>query len=206
MSVTLCCTRDVYSGVNRSNRSRSEQPESIGVLRNQLEFSGINLRNRSRSEYSGEDGAPESDPEFYWRRSRFSKRGVQVPHAARQAQQQRRAAAPEDDDPIVDVEEIDTNSNNFGDPGGYGGGGGGSHDADSSMPRTYRPQELKKWRPAPTVAENYGRPGEMADQSACGFGKGSLLKPPLSSSVLMMSVRSISPASCGGAVQPIMSS
>ncbi|XP_058125321.1 polypeptide N-acetylgalactosaminyltransferase 5 isoform X2 [Anopheles ziemanni] len=79
------------------------------------------------------------------------------PHAAHQSQQQqqRRHAAPEDDDPIVDAEEIDTNSNNFGDPGGYGGGG------DSSMPRTYRPQELKKWRVAPTVAENYGRPGEM---------------------------------------------
>uniref|UniRef100_A0A182Q6N9 Polypeptide N-acetylgalactosaminyltransferase n=1 Tax=Anopheles farauti TaxID=69004 RepID=A0A182Q6N9_9DIPT len=85
----------------------------------------------------------------------------QVPHAARQSQQQRREAAAEDDDPIVDVEEIDTNSNNFGDPGGYGGGGGGGHDADSSMPRTYRPQELKKWRVAPTVGENYGRPGEM---------------------------------------------
>ncbi|XP_041775063.1 polypeptide N-acetylgalactosaminyltransferase 5 isoform X1 [Anopheles merus] len=87
---------------------------------------------------------------------------VEVPNAARQSQQQRRAAAPEDDDPIVDAEEIDTNSNNFGDPGGYGGGGGGGgRDADSSMPRTYRPQELKKWRQAPTVAENYGRPGEM---------------------------------------------
>lgn len=85
-----------------------------------------------------------------------------MPNAARQSQQQRRAAAPEDDDPIVDAEEIDTNSNNFGDPGGYGGGGGGGgRDADSSMPRTYRPQELKKWRQAPTVAENYGRPGEM---------------------------------------------
>uniref|UniRef100_A0A182TIC4 Uncharacterized protein n=1 Tax=Anopheles melas TaxID=34690 RepID=A0A182TIC4_9DIPT len=84
-----------------------------------------------------------------------------VANAARQSQQQRRAAAPEDDDPIVDAEEIDTNSNNFGDPGGYGGGGGGGRDADSSMPRTYRPQELKKWRQAPTVAENYGRPGEM---------------------------------------------
>uniref|UniRef100_A0A182SQW4 Uncharacterized protein n=1 Tax=Anopheles maculatus TaxID=74869 RepID=A0A182SQW4_9DIPT len=110
-----------------------------------------------------------------------------VPHAARQSQQQRRAAAPEDDDPIVDAEEIDTNSNNFGDPGGYGGGGGGgggSRDADSSMPRTYRPQELKKWRPAPTVVENYGRPGEM-DQLVVGR----LLKPLCRVGVMMMRVR-----------------
>lgn len=91
-------------------------------------------------------------------RGEYDGEGPHAAHQSQQQQQQRRHAAPEDDDPIVDAEEIDTNSNNFGDPGGYGGGGGGG---DSSMPRTYRPQELKKWRVAPTVAENYGRAGEM---------------------------------------------
>lgn len=59
----------------------------------------------------------------------------------------------EEDDQMVEDEEIDTNINN--------------HSADdndntiSSISRTYRPSDLKKWRTVPPVAENYGAPGEM---------------------------------------------
>ncbi|XP_055685223.1 polypeptide N-acetylgalactosaminyltransferase 5 isoform X1 [Lutzomyia longipalpis] len=53
-----------------------------------------------------------------------------------------------DEDPIVDEEEIDTNNNM---DVGFG----------NTVPRTYRPEDLKKWRPAPTVMEKYGLPGEM---------------------------------------------
>ncbi|CAO1306249.1 unnamed protein product [Diamesa serratosioi] len=55
-----------------------------------------------------------------------------------------------DEDPIVDEEEIDTNLNNI--------------DGDSDIKgisKTYRSVELKRWRPAPTVKENPGKPGEM---------------------------------------------
>lgn len=58
-----------------------------------------------------------------------------------------------DEDPIVDDEEIDTNLNNI--------DNGGSDDDFKGISRTYRPNELKKWRPAPVVRENPGKPGEM---------------------------------------------
>jgi polypeptide N-acetylgalactosaminyltransferase len=57
----------------------------------------------------------------------------------------------EDEDPIVGIEEIDTNQNNIGDP----------DDEVSHISKTYRSVELKKWRPAPVVRENVGKPGEM---------------------------------------------
>ncbi|XP_037051693.1 polypeptide N-acetylgalactosaminyltransferase 5 isoform X1 [Bradysia coprophila] len=54
----------------------------------------------------------------------------------------------EDEDPIVDNNEIDTNNN-----------------LDSewalTIPRTYRSTDLRKWRPAPIVPNNYGQPGEL---------------------------------------------
>lgn len=56
-----------------------------------------------------------------------------------------------DEDPIVDDEEIDTNLNNI-------------DNGDEELKRiskTYRPVDLKKWRPAPVVRENPGKPGEM---------------------------------------------
>ena len=54
-----------------------------------------------------------------------------------------------DEDPIVDEEEIDTNLNNI-------------DDSDiKGISKTYRSVELKRWRPAPTVKENPGKPGEM---------------------------------------------
>lgn len=56
-----------------------------------------------------------------------------------------------DEDPIVDEEEIDTNLNNI-------------DNGDEEMKRiskTYRSVDLKKWRPAPVVRENAGKPGEM---------------------------------------------
>lgn len=56
-----------------------------------------------------------------------------------------------DEDPIVDDEEIDTNLNNI-------------DNGDEELKRiskTYRPVDLKKWRPAPVVRENSGKPGEM---------------------------------------------
>lgn len=57
-----------------------------------------------------------------------------------------------DEDPIVDDEEIDTNLNNI---------DGGSDDEFKGISKTYRSNELKKWRPAPVVRENSGKPGEM---------------------------------------------
>lgn len=52
----------------------------------------------------------------------------------------------DDEDPIVDNNEIDTNNN-----------------LDSewalTIPRTYRSTELRKWRLAPIVPNNYGQPG-----------------------------------------------
>lgn len=54
-----------------------------------------------------------------------------------------------DEDPIVGDDEIDTNNaldDDF------------SH---SVISRTYAPEALKKWRPAPLVVEHYGQPGEM---------------------------------------------
>ena len=56
-----------------------------------------------------------------------------------------------DEDPIVDEEEIDTNLSNI-------------DNVDEEFKRiskTYRSVELKKWRPAPLVKENPGKPGEM---------------------------------------------
>lgn len=55
----------------------------------------------------------------------------------------------DDDDALVDNNEIDTNNNLD------------SGDWALTIPRTYRNQELRKWRPAPLVPENYGRPGEL---------------------------------------------
>jgi polypeptide N-acetylgalactosaminyltransferase len=61
-----------------------------------------------------------------------------------------------DEDPIVNDEEIDTNLNNV------------DNDFNNDdetihhhISKTYRPNELKKWRPAPVVRENVGKPGEM---------------------------------------------
>lgn len=56
-----------------------------------------------------------------------------------------------DEDPIVGDEEIDTNLNNIDNP----------DDELQRISRTYRSIELKKWRPAPVVRENVGKPGEM---------------------------------------------
>ena len=56
-----------------------------------------------------------------------------------------------DEDSIVDEEEIDTNLSNIDD------------DDISSISKTYRSIDLKKWRPAPVVKENYGKPGEMGN-------------------------------------------
>ena len=56
-----------------------------------------------------------------------------------------------DEDPIVDEEEIDTNLNNI----------DNGDDDLSRISKTYRSVELKKWRPAPVVKENAGKPGEM---------------------------------------------
>lgn len=53
-----------------------------------------------------------------------------------------------DDDQIVGDEEIDTNNNLDDFP-------------PSIISRTYRPEELKKWRPAPVIQEKYGQPGEL---------------------------------------------
>uniref|UniRef100_A0A182MRI2 Uncharacterized protein n=1 Tax=Anopheles culicifacies TaxID=139723 RepID=A0A182MRI2_9DIPT len=63
---------------SRVFRSQAKLPESIGatgVDRSTLEWNGILQR---RLEYSGVDGAPKSDPEFYRSQSRFSKHGVEV--------------------------------------------------------------------------------------------------------------------------------
>ncbi|XP_031622952.1 polypeptide N-acetylgalactosaminyltransferase 5 isoform X2 [Contarinia nasturtii] len=69
---------------------------------------------------------------------------VEISHARASKQ----IAPAEDDDPIVDNNEIDTNNN-----------------LDSewaiSIPRTYRSNELRRWRTAPIVSSVYGRPGEM---------------------------------------------
>lgn len=59
-----------------------------------------------------------------------------------------------DEDSIVNDEEIDTNLNNV------------DHDFNNDddaihISKTYRSTELKKWRPAPVVRENVGKPGEM---------------------------------------------
>lgn len=56
-----------------------------------------------------------------------------------------------DEDPIVDEEEIDTNLNNI----------DNGDDELKRISKTYRSVELKKWRPAPVVKENPGKPGEM---------------------------------------------
>jgi hypothetical protein len=56
-----------------------------------------------------------------------------------------------DEDPIVDEEEIDTNLNNI-DQG---------DDDIKRISKTYHSVDLKKWRPAPVVRENPGKPGEM---------------------------------------------
>lgn len=56
-----------------------------------------------------------------------------------------------DEDPIVDDEEIDTNLNNI----------DNGDDELKRISKTYRSVELKKWRPAPVVRENAGKPGEM---------------------------------------------
>jgi polypeptide N-acetylgalactosaminyltransferase len=61
---------------------------------------------------------------------------------------------PIDEDPIVNDEEIDTNLNNV------------DHDFNNDdegihISKTYRSTEVRKWRPAPVVRENVGKPGEM---------------------------------------------
>jgi hypothetical protein len=56
-----------------------------------------------------------------------------------------------DEDPIVDDEEIDTNLNNI----------ENGEEELKRISKTYRSVELKKWRPAPVVRENPGKPGEM---------------------------------------------
>lgn len=56
-----------------------------------------------------------------------------------------------DEDPIVDEEEIDTNLNNI----------DSNDDELKRISKTYRSVDLKKWRPAPVVRENAGKPGEM---------------------------------------------
>jgi hypothetical protein len=56
-----------------------------------------------------------------------------------------------DEDPIVDEEEIDTNLNNI----------DNGDEEFKRISKTYRSVELKKWRPAPLVRENPGKPGEM---------------------------------------------
>lgn len=56
-----------------------------------------------------------------------------------------------DEDSIVDEEEIDTNLNNI----------DNSDDELKRISKTYRSVELKKWRTAPVVRENPGKPGEM---------------------------------------------
>lgn len=58
----------------------------------------------------------------------------------------------EEDDRIVNDEEIDTNLINSDDV---------VQSEGTSMSRTYRPNDLKKWRTVPPVAENYGQPGEL---------------------------------------------
>lgn len=50
----------------------------------------------------------------------------------------------------MDNNEIDTNNNLDG-------------DWALTIPRTYRSNELKKWRVAPIVPNTYGRPGEMGN-------------------------------------------
>lgn len=65
-----------------------------------------------------------------------------------QAHASKQIAPAEDDDPIVDNNEIDTN-NNLGSEWAI------------SIPRTYRNNELRKWRTAAVVPSVYGRPGEM---------------------------------------------
>lgn len=52
----------------------------------------------------------------------------------------------------MDEEEIDTNLNNIDNIG---------DDELKRISKTYRSVELKKWRPAPVVRENPGKPGEM---------------------------------------------
>ena len=56
-----------------------------------------------------------------------------------------------DEDPIVDEEEIDTNLSNI----------DNGDEEFKRISKTYRSVELKKWRPAPLVKENPGKPGEM---------------------------------------------
>lgn len=56
-----------------------------------------------------------------------------------------------DEDPIVDDEEIDTNLNNI----------DNGEEEFKGISKTYRSSELKKWRLAPVVKENPGKPGEM---------------------------------------------
>jgi hypothetical protein len=56
-----------------------------------------------------------------------------------------------DEDPIVDDSEIDTNLNNI----------DNGDEEFKRISKTYRSVELKKWRPAPVVRENPGKPGEM---------------------------------------------
>lgn len=82
-----------------------------------------------------------------WLCKRPGEYDVELPHSA---QQRSAASHKDDDDAMVNADEIDTNSNIVDD-----------QPFDSSVARTYRPQELKKWRPAPQVGENYGKPGEL---------------------------------------------
>ena len=70
-----------------------------------------------------------------------------LPHSAQQVMD-------DDDEKIVDESEIDTNANNL---DNY------SNDVVTGIARTYSPIQLKKWRPAPVVGENYGRPGELGN-------------------------------------------
>lgn len=72
--------------------------------------------------------------------------------------------AANDDDQMVDENEIDTNNN-----------------LDTSFPnsgisKTYRPDLLRLWRPAPLVTEAYGVPGEMGKPVKIPADKHALMK------------------------------
>lgn len=73
---------------------------------------------------------------------------LQLPHPARLV----------DEDPIVDDDELDTNANN--NQQQQQNDKNSIDEFNIDMPRTYRSVELRKWRQAPEVIENYGKPGE----------------------------------------------
>lgn len=64
-----------------------------------------------------------------------------------------------DDDSIVGAEEIDTNVNNV--DHDFNKDNNNNDEEMIHISKTYRSAEIKKWRPAPVVRENVGKPGEM---------------------------------------------